>query len=1056
MPLALFGPDPMSDQPILLKSIQGNLLRGKILDFYRADENACLDALFPAVRFDKKDISAIGDCARQLIAALRAEHRGKAGVEAFLQAYQLTTEEGIALMCLAEALLRIPDAKTRDALIRDKVGPGQWSNPGSDSLFVNASAWGLMLTGRVVKLGQGSGGPLIGALGSAVKRLGEPVIRAAMAQVMRIMGQQFVMGQTIEEALSRSQKGDYARSRYSFDMLGESAKTAEDAARYFDSYLSAIKKVGAAAKAKGPIASPGISVKLSALYPRYEFHNQEKSITVLAEKLLQLAVEAKRHDIGLCVDAEESERLDMSFDILQKTMLSGELTGWAGLGLALQAYQKRAFYAVDWLAELSQRAKRPIMLRLVKGAYWDSEIKRAQERGLSNYPVFTRKSSTDVSYLACAQKILDCGDKVFYPQFGTHNAHTLASILHMAGKRDFEFQRLHGMAEELYSAVLSLYNKPCRVYAPVGTHQDLLAYLVRRLLENGANSSFVHRITDPAVSVDDLIEDPVRQTAQWADKKHPKIPLPKDLFGGERKNAQGADLTHPGIIGGIMQSVQLYHNQPIETCPILGGRKIKSGTKVEIRNPADRDMIVGHVYESVLQDVGDALHIAAKAFPKWDGVGIEKRSQCLLDMADRLEQKRDEVLSLLVREAGKTMNDAVAEWREAVDFCRYYATRAETDFAPCPLPGPTGESNHLLLAGRGVFACISPWNFPLAIFLGQVAAALVSGNCVIAKPAEQTPLIAGMAVDMLHQCGIPHDVLHFLPGRGEVIGAALTSSPLVDGVAFTGGTETAQAINISLAQRRGAIPVLIAETGGQNAMIADSSALPEQVVQDVVTSSFQSAGQRCSALRVLYLQEEVADKILHMLIGAAKELKIGDPARIDTDIGPLIDSAAVEPLSGHLARYKQAGKLLFQAELGEDCGKGSFFAPAILEIGSILELEKEFFGPVLHIVRYRAEDLSKIASDINQSGYGLTFGVHTRIQETANFLSQKIRAGNIYINRNMIGAVVGVQPFGGMGLSGTGPKAGGPHYLHRFAVEKTVTADITASGGNTTLLSLSE
>ncbi len=1047
----------MPHQPILLRSIQGNSLRRKILDFYRADENICLDRLMSEARFDKPSLAAIENSARQLIAAVRAEHGGKAGVEAFLQAYQLTTEEGVALMCLAEALLRIPDNKTRDSLIRDKIGPGHWQKGAgqSDSLFVNASAWGLMLTGRVVKLGDG-GNILTGALGSAVKRLGEPVIRAAMAQVMRIMGQQFVMGETIQDALARSGKTDYALYRYSFDMLGESAKTASDAARYFDAYFNAIGEIGKTAKGRGPIESPGISVKLSALYPRYEFHNQERAITHLSESLLKLCAEAKRYDIGLCVDAEESERLDMSFDIIERVMLSSELKGWSGLGLALQAYQKRAFYAVDWLCELSLRAKKPIMLRLVKGAYWDSEIKRAQERGLSNYPVFTRKSSTDVSYLACAKKILGCGEGAFYPQFGTHNAHTVSAILHLAGKRDFEFQRLHGMAEELYSAEISLYNKPCRVYAPVGTHQDLLAYLVRRLLENGANSSFVHRITDKSVSADELIQDPIAHTAQWADKKHPKIPLPKDLFASERPNSQGVDFTNPEITEGIMQSIKLRQNQSFEACPVIGGRKIKSGGKIEIRNPADRSAVLGHVYEANLQDVDHALQIARKSFAQWNDRSVQDRIQALRNMADKLEQKRDEILSLLVLEAGKTMNDAIGEWREAVDFCRYYAARAAEDFVAKPLPGPTGESNYLMLTGRGVFACISPWNFPLAIYLGQIAAALVCGNCVIAKPAEQTPLIAAMAVELLHQCGIPHDVLHFLPGRGEVIGAALTSSPLVDGVAFTGGTETARAINISLAQRKGAIPVLVAETGGQNAMIADSSALPEQVVQDVITSSFQSAGQRCSALRVLYLQEEIADKVLHMLAGAAKELTLGDPASLDTDIGPLIDQASAESLSRHVARYKEKGKLIYQVDLRPECTKGNFFAPAILEIGSILELEKEFFGPILHVARYRAEDLSKIASDINQSGYGLTFGVHTRIQETANFLSQKIRAGNIYINRNMIGAVVGVQPFGGMGLSGTGPKAGGPHYLHRFAVEKTVTADITASGGNTTLLSLSE
>jgi RHH-type proline utilization regulon transcriptional repressor/proline dehydrogenase/delta 1-pyrroline-5-carboxylate dehydrogenase len=776
----------------------------------------------------------------------------------------------------------------------------------------------------------------------------------------------------------------------------------------------------------------------------------------IADKMIELCLLAKKYDINLCVDAEESERLDISFDIIERIFSDPRLDGWEGFGLALQAYQKRAFYAIDWLAALAKKHGRRLMLRLVKGAYWDSEVKRAQERGLDNYAVFTRKATTDVSFLACAKKILSYGADIFYPQFGTHNAYTVASILQMAGGRDFEFQRLHGMAEELYAEITGAqYSRNCRVYAPVGSHEDLLAYLVRRLLENGANSSFVHRIVDPTVPIDSLIQDPVAYVDSLNQKKHPNIPLPPDLFGAERKNSKGLDLSNLLLLDDLLPKLEKISGALHTARPIISGIEI-TGTETAVFNPANHNQKIGTVTEAGEGDVEKAVTAAHEFFPEWNATSVSARAACLERAADLLEEHMPALMALAITEAGKTIGDAVAEVREAVDFCRYYASQAKKDFMPIALPGPTGEQNQLRLAGRGVFICISPWNFPLAIFLGQITAALAAGNTVVAKPAEQTPLIACKAIQLLHRAGIPEKALHILPGRGETVGAALVEHSKIAGVCFTGGNDTARQINRTLASRQKQILPFIAETGGQNAIIVDSSALPEQVVSDVIASAFQSAGQRCSALRVLYLQDEVYDKTIHMLIGAMQELKLGDPLQFANDIGPLIDKQAINSLAGHVDLMRQTDRILYEMPNPDRNRDGSFFPPTMIALNSIRELEREFFGPVLHVIRFKAHDLSKVIAEINDTGYGLTFGIHSRIEDSVNEVVSQMHAGNIYVNRNIIGAVVGVQPFGGQGLSGTGPKAGGPHYLHRFATEKTITVDTTAAGGNASLLCLSE
>jgi RHH-type proline utilization regulon transcriptional repressor/proline dehydrogenase/delta 1-pyrroline-5-carboxylate dehydrogenase len=1009
-------------------------------------------------------LDRVADTARRLVRSVRQRRQRQGGLDAFLHEYALSSREGIVLMCLAEALLRIPDADTADRLIRDKIGGADWQKHvgRSDSVFVNASTWALMLTGRIVGPGADGADEWSGVMKRLLARSGEPVIRAAVVQAMRIMGRQFVMGRTIGEALERAAQAERQGYRHSYDMLGEAARTAADADRYMDSYRAAIDAIGRAAQmaSKGGAASvhdaPNISVKLSALHPRYEFAQYRRVMDELAPRIAELARRARDNGIGLTVDAEEADRLDLSLDLIEAVSGDPALKGWEGYGLAVQAYQKRAIAVIDWLADLARRHQRRLMVRLVKGAYWDSEIKRGQERGLDGYPVFTRKASTDVSYLACARALF-ADAKAFYPCFATHNAHTVAAVLELAGnRRDWEFQRLHGMGEALYEEVVGKdkLDRPCRVYAPVGGHEELLAYLVRRLLENGANTSFVNRLVDEKAPIDAIIADPVAEVRRLPVKPHPRIPLPRDLFRPERANSQGIDLGDPAVMAPLAAAMDAAVRGNWRAGPIIGG--VEQHVRPEnVTSPADRGRAVGTVAPADTAMVGDALTRAARAQPAWDRQPAGERGLCLDRAAELMEQNAAELMALAVREAGKTIPDALAEVREAMDFCRYYAARARAEFAePLVLPGPTGEINRLSLRGRGVFACISPWNFPLAIFTGQVTAALAAGNAVIAKPAEQTPLIAARAVELLHRAGVPGDVLHLLPGSGEVVGAALVRDARVAGIAFTGSTEVAKGIQRALADRPGPIVPLIAETGGQNAMIVDSSALPEQVTNDAIVSAFHSAGQRCSALRVLFVQKDIADRLLAMLAGAMDELVIGDPALLSTDVGPVIDREALATLEKHAERMAREGKVLRRCKLGPGTERGTFFAPMLVEIDRLARLEREVFGPILHVVRYDADRLDQVLDEIAATGYGLTLGIHSRIDETVRHVCDRLAVGNAYVNRSMIGAVVGVQPFGGEGLSGTGPKAGGPHYLHRFATERTLSIDTTAAGGNASLLSL--
>ncbi len=1030
-------------------------LRAEVRRATLMDEGRALEILLNAARSDTPMTQSIGRQAQRLVAAVRTHMNEAGSLDAFLHEYELSTREGVVLMCLAEALLRVPDAETANLLIKDKLSGGDWEDHlgNSGSVFVNASTWALMLTGKVMRLETPEMGELPGFFAKLVSRSGEPVIRQAMTRAMRIMGRQFVMGRTIGEALKRAEDERERGYRHSFDMLGEAAMTAADAARYFDSYADAIQAVGKAAGGAGPIEAPGVSVKLSALHPRYELAQKERVMRELLPRVVQLARLAKDAGIGFCIDAEEADRLDLSMDVIEAAALDGSLAGWDGLGLAIQAYQKRAYPLIDWLADVARRGNRRLMARLVKGAYWDTEIKRAQEQGLDGYPVFTRKASTDVSYLACAKKLFDYPE-AFYPQFATHNAHSIAAVSAYAGDKPFEFQRLHGMGGQLYDEVVGDRRKPapCRVYAPVGSHKDLLAYLVRRLLENGANTSFVNRIANEREPVEAIVADPVAQTAALEKKPHRGIPAPRDLFAGDRLSGLGVDMGNPASLRRLAAEMASAP-ESWQAAPSGGG----GGEAAPVRSPRDRNDIPGEVWNAGPDDVERALGRAASASHDWDGLAPAERSACLVRAADAVEEAAPELMTLLVREAGKTIPDALADVREAVDFLRFYGVEAERRFArPVPMPGPTGESNQVRLHGRGVFVCVSPWNFPLAIFLGQVSAALAAGNAVIAKPAEQTPLIAARAVKILHEAGVPEEVLHLLPGDGLSVGAPLVADNRVSGVAFTGSTETAWAINQALAARRGPIAPLIAETGGQNAMIVDSTALPEQVVGDAVFSAFRSAGQRCSALRVLFVQRDIADGLIDMLKGATEELRVGDPALLATDVGPVIDEAAKGLLDIHIERMEREAKCLCRASLEHSHPDGVFFAPAAYELDSLDRLTGEVFGPVMHVIRYSAGKLDAVVDAINGTGFGLTLGVHSRVDATVERIISRARVGNCYVNRNQIGASVGVQPFGGEGLSGTGPKAGGHHYLQRFATERTITVNTAAAGGNAELMTLNE
>ncbi|QDW66587.1 bifunctional proline dehydrogenase/L-glutamate gamma-semialdehyde dehydrogenase PutA [Luteimonas granuli] len=1035
-------------------------LRAAITRHWLADEATRVRALLEEARQPADDAAAIAATAADLVRRVRVRAPEQGVVESFMRQYDLGSEEGVLLMCVAEALLRIPDQDTADALIRDKLGEADWKKHmgQSESVLVNASTWGLMLTGHLVDLADGTKRDVHGAFKRLVGRVGEPVIRLAVRQAMKIMGHQFVMGRTIGEALARARKGRNAQYRYSFDMLGEAALTQRDADRYLEAYRSAIDAIGRDTRGDADaIVAPSISVKLSALHPRYEHAKRRRVLAELAPRLLDLAQRAKGHGIGLTVDAEEADRLELSLDVIEAAWRDASLAGWDGFGIVVQAYQKRAPFVIDWIVGLARRGGRKIPVRLVKGAYWDAEVKRAQVDGLSGYPVFTRKPNTDVSYLACARRLLDAGHAV-YPMFATHNAQTIAAVHRMATGRPFEFQKLHGMGDDLYDEVIpgDRLDVPCRVYAPVGSHEDLLPYLVRRLLENGANSSFVNRITDEDVPVEDLVRDPVEVVASFESIPHPRIPLPAGLYrqqGHERTNSMGINLANDDELRGLAAAIAAGDTD-WTAAPLVPGAS-STASWIDVTDPADRRRTVGRWQPADEATVQRAVTNAVAAQPAWNATPAASRAAILEHAADLMEQRMPRFIAMCTREAGKTVVDGVAEVREAVDFLRYYAGEARRQFALDTLPGPTGESNTLQLEGRGVFVCISPWNFPLAIFAGQVAAALAAGNSVLAKPAEQTNLVAHAAVKLLHEAGVPEAVLQLVPGDGASVGAALTSDPRVAGVAFTGSTATARAINRALAGRDAAIGVLIAETGGQNALIADSSSLPEQVVKDAIGSAFTSAGQRCSAARVLFVQEDIADKVIDMLAGAMAELVVGDPGELATDVGPVIDSDALCLLEEH-AREMAGARLIAEAPLPAAAAHGTFFAPRAWEIDSIGRLERENFGPALHVVRWKADQLDAVVDAINATGFGLTLGIHSRIDETVERIVGRAKVGNIYVNRNQIGAVVGVQPFGGQGLSGTGPKAGGPHYLPRFATEKTVTINTTAAGGNASLLTLDD
>ncbi|MFO0405105.1 MAG: bifunctional proline dehydrogenase/L-glutamate gamma-semialdehyde dehydrogenase PutA [Labrys sp. (in: a-proteobacteria)] len=1017
---------------------------------YAADDRDIVAALLAEPPLSPAAEARIDERAGRLIRAIRDGAGAIGGIEDFLREYSLSTKEGLALMVLAEALLRVPDKETAEALIEDKLGQGDWTHreTKSDAFLVSASAWALGVTARIIQPGETPDG----ILATLAKRIGLPTVRTATRQAMKVLGSHFVLGQTIEEALRRSSSGEARGFRYSFDMLGEGARTAEDAKRYFKSYADAIAAIGRSAGNDALPNRPGISVKLSALHPRYEAISRERVMAELVPLTLDLARRAKAHDLNFTVDAEEADRLELSLEVIAAVLADPSLEGWTGFGLAIQAYQKRALAVIEHVEALAIRLQRRLMVRLVKGAYWDTEVKRAQERGLDDYPVFTRKPVTDLNYIACAKRMLAARPHL-YPQFATHNALTIATIIEAAGGVEgYEFQRLHGMGDVAYKALIrELPAAACRVYAPVGGHADLLAYLVRRLLENGANSNFVSVAADEAVPVTELLRRPAALVGSATRGRHARIPMPRDLYGSSRANSGGVELGSSAALDRLMAEIRAGAPGSVEAQPLIGGGTA-TGTRRDIVSPIDGQR-VGSVLEADLDTADRAMAGAAKAFIAWDRTPAAERAAVLSNAADLLEARRGRFIALLQSEAGKTIDDAIAEIREAVDFCRYYAAQArETLATPEILPGPTGEENRLLHRGRGVFVCISPWNFPLAIFLGQVAAALVAGNAVVAKPAEQTPLIAHETVKLVHEAGVPASVLQLVPGDGRV-GARLVGHRAVAGVAFTGSTETAFAINRALAAKNGPIVPLIAETGGINAMIVDATALPEQVADDVVLSAFRSAGQRCSALRLLCVQEDVADKIVAMVEGAARELKIGDPREVSTHVGPVIDAEAKTMLEAHLASMQAKGRVRYR---GTAPAAGTFVAPAVVELPRIADLEREVFGPILHVVRWKAGDLDRVLDVVAETGYGLTLGVHSRIDTMIDTVTERMNAGNIYINRNMIGAVVGTQPFGGSGLSGTGPKAGGPSYLKRFALEQVVAVNTAAAGGNATLIAMGE
>jgi RHH-type proline utilization regulon transcriptional repressor/proline dehydrogenase/delta 1-pyrroline-5-carboxylate dehydrogenase len=1009
------------DQPVI-PSISTDQLRQKIRRYNLADESSVIRELIACAAVTDQQRAAISSMAAGLVSKVRASG-SPSMMENFLAEYGLTTREGVALMCLAEALLRVPDAQTIDELIEDKISPGNWGEHlgHSGSPLVNASTWALLLTGKIVAPEDESGLRL--TLRGLVKRLGEPLVRNAVGQAMRELGRHFVLGTNINKARKRARELENQGYTYSYDMLGEAARTEADARRYHLSYSDAINALAKDCKHQESRDNPGISVKLSALHPRYEMGQQRRVIDELVPRVESLAMLACSANMGFNIDAEEADRLDISLDVIEMILSNPALRGWDGFGVVVQAFGKRAAPVLDWLYALAQRLDRKIMVRLVKGAYWDTEIKRAQVLGLTDYPVFTRKVNTDVSYLACAGKLLSMTDRI-YPQFATHNAHSVAAVLNLAdGQDNFEFQRLHGMGEALHDHVHRNHKARCRIYAPVGEHQDLLAYLVRRLLENGANSSFVNQIVDTSITPESIARDPITATEELDDLQNPHIPMPGDLYGTARRNSMGWDITDLTTLQELEQAREPFIAKTWLAQPLTAAGE-GATIRREIINPADAEDIVGEVFDAGIETVMASIEHAVNGFADWSGSAVKSRAECLQRIADLYEQNAPEMFALLAREAGKTWLDAVGEVREAVDFARYYANQAES------LAGD--------LEARGVIVCISPWNFPLAIFSGQIFAALAAGNCVIAKPAEQTSLIAAFACRLMHQAGIPQASLQLLPGSGAVVGAALSADSRIAGICFTGSTATAMHINRNMARHLPVQAPLIAETGGLNAMIVDSTALPEQVVRDVLASAFQSAGQRCSALRMLYLQEDVADKILQMLFGAMDELRLANPWYLATDVGPVIDQPSRQKITSHCQRMAADGRVLKSLEVPQ---QGLFVAPTVIALDGIEQLEEEIFGPVLHVARFNANEIDAVVDSINRQGYGLTFGIHTRVDSRVEQVVRRIRAGNIYVNRNQIGAVVGTQPFGGEGLSGTGPKAGGPWYLRRFCAQPLLQYD---------------
>ncbi|MEH6405111.1 MAG: bifunctional proline dehydrogenase/L-glutamate gamma-semialdehyde dehydrogenase PutA, partial [Sneathiella sp.] len=1000
-------------------------IRKKMRHAYLCNESEAVKSLIDYTQLDNQSKEQLVDVAAEFVRVLRRS-KNPGLMEVFLSEYGLSTEEGVALMCLAEALLRVPDDDTIDALIQDKISPADWGRHlgHSTSPLVNASTWALMLTGKVISPKEADSWDVVQNVRHLIRRVGEPVIRNAVARAMKVLGHQFVLGRDIKEAMKRGRNMEEKGYQYSYDMLGEAAHTAEDAKKYFLSYSRAISQISERASGADIRDNPGISVKLSALHPRYEFTQKKRVMDELVPRVSSLVLQAKNANMGFTIDAEEADRLDLSLDVIEAVLSVPDLAGWDGFGLVVQAYSPRAIHVLDWCYDLAVRLDRKIMIRLVKGAYWDTEIKLAQVDGLSGYPVFTQKAATDISYTACAKKLLSMTNRI-YPQFATHNAHTMATVLHLAGaETNFEFQRLHGMGEALHNIVKERHDSRCRIYAPVGIHEDLLAYLVRRLLENGANSSFVNQVLDEKVPAKLVVSDPEESLNARRARGAKGIPLPENIYPLDRINSHGINFANPEELEKFETRRQPYQNKTWRGAPVIGGI-VQVGAAQEIYNPSDKTDLVGQIVEATEPQINSAFQIAQKAQPDWVATSPSVRADIIRKVADLLEENRDELMALLAREAGKTPFDALGEVREAVDFCHYYAQEA------------LSVNPEISGSARGIFVCISPWNFPLAIFTGQVVAALVTGNAVLAKPAEQTSLVAAFAINLMLKAGVPDDVLHFLPGRGAVVGQALVSNGAVAGVCFTGSTVTAQRINRSMAESGSSTAPLIAETGGLNAMIVDSTALPEQAVGDIIASAFQSAGQRCSALRMLYVQEDIADKIIPMLEGAMDDLAIGNPWCFETDLGPVIDTDAKQNIEKYCQALEKSGHLIKKLSLNESqIERGHFIAPSAFKVSGIEEMEKEIFGPVLHIATFKSGDLKKVVTSINDAGYGLTMGLHTRVDRRVQEVAEMAKVGNLYVNRNQIGAVVGVQPFGGEGLSGTGPKAGGPLYLHKFVAKK--------------------